>query len=338
MSRQSSAIKTTACSTGRQLARGLTENSLNLEPYIDRVTRTILGCEVDDAMLEAWAKILVFEQEPFLLSNELRQKFPESVNLISRSDFNRRENPLEFKDAYLTYSVGVAPWVAMLEPAQLRSLKPALQLEIMTLQAELGRGQIHSLEFAQKILGSECSKLETDVSADRVAIRFDAWWSLSKIARHDWLEAVVIEDGLPAIPLETITNSIVRELANSFANSSGPNCFSTALASVTNDLIEARAISLLWLHQEPFLAGLQSRGFRESNNDAQPGDVIVWFDSGNLAQHACTVIAPGLVLNKDAQRWSAPRQILKLESVLENWSEAQLELRVFSKSGILNPS
>ena len=68
------------------------------------------------------------------------------------------------------------------------------------------------------------------------------------------------------------------------------------------------------------------------------GDVIVWFDSSNLAQHACAVIAPGLVLNKDAQRWGAPRQILTLESVLENWEEDQLELRVFSKSGIVNPS
>ena len=64
--------------------------------------------------------------------------------------------------------------------------------------------------------------------------------------------------------------------------------------------------------------------------EPQTGDVIVWFDSSDLAQHACAVIAPGLVLNKDAQRWSAPRQILKLESVLEHWAETQLEVRVFS--------
>jgi hypothetical protein len=297
------------------------------------VTRTILGCQVDDVTLEAWAKILVFTREPIFLSNELRQKLPESIKVMSRAEFNQRDDLLEFKDAYLTYSVGVAPFVALLGPAEFRNLESALQLEIMMLQSELGRGQIYSLEFAQKILGSECSKLETDVFADRVAIRFDAWWSLSKIARHNWFEAVVIEDGLQSVALEPITNPIVRELANSFVTSSGPNCFSTALASVTNDLVEARVISLLWLHQEPFFAGLRTRGFRESTRDAQPGDVIVWFDSSNLAQHACAVIAPGLVLNKDAQRWSAPRQILKLESVLENWAENQLEVRVFSKSG-----
>jgi hypothetical protein len=294
------------------------------------VRRTILGCEVDDVTLEAWAKILVFAQEPIFLSNELHQKLPESVNMISRADFNQRDDSLEFKDAYLTYSVGDAPWVAMLEVAQFRMLEPALQLEIMTLQSELGRGQIYSLEFAQKILGSEFIKLKPDVFADRVAIRFDTWWSLSRNARHHWLEAVVTEDGLHSLPLETITNPIIRELANSFATSSGPNCFSTTLASVTDDLIEAREISLLWLHQEPFLAGLQSRGYSVTANQPDTGDVIVWFDSSNLAQHACPVIAPGLVLNKDAQRWSAPRQILKLESVMANWAEDQLEVRVFS--------
>jgi hypothetical protein len=300
--------------------------------------RTILGCHVDDATLEAWMKQLVFAQEPIFLSNALRQELPESVHVISRAEFNQRSDSLEFKDAYLTYSVGNTPWVALLEPAQFRKLVPALQIEVMTLQADLGRGQIYPLKFAQKILGSEFSKLKPDVFADRVAIRFDAWWSLSKNARHHWLEAVVTEGGLPSVPLETITNPIIRELANSFATSSGPNCFATALASVTDDLLEARSVSQLWLHQEPFLAGLQSRGYALTAKEPDSGDVLVWFDSSNLAQHACSVIAPGLVLNKDAQRWSAPRQILKLEDVLENWAEDQLEVRVFSKSGILNPS
>jgi hypothetical protein len=306
---------------------------LNLEPYIGRVTRTILGCEVDDATLEAWAKLLVFAREPIFLSNKLHKKLPESVAVISRNNFNQRDDSLEFKDAYLTYSVGAAPWVAMLEAAQFRMLEPALQLKIMMLQSELGRGQIYTLEFAQKILGTEFSKFEPDVFAARVAIRFDTWWSLSRTARHNWLEAVVSEDGLKSVPLETVTNPIIRELANSFATSSGPNCFATALASVTDDLVEARAISKLWLHQEPFFAGLQSRGYSVTANQPDTGDVIVWFDSSNLAQHACSVIAPELVLNKDAQCWHAPRQILKLEDVMANWSEAQLEVRVFSKSG-----
>jgi hypothetical protein len=80
------------------------------------------------------------------------------------------------------------------------------------------------------------------------------------------------------------------------------------------------------------LAGLRSREFRERSRDAQPGDVLVWFDSSVQPQHACTVIAPGLVLNKDAQRWSAPRQVLGLEHVLENWSENRLDIRVFSRN------
>ena len=304
------------------------------------MTDTILGCSVDDATLEAWARVLVFEREPIFLSDELRQQIPRCLTVISRDEFRGCDDPLEFDDAYLTYSVGAAPQVAMLEPAQFRNLEPALQLEIMALQSNLGRGQNHPLEFAQKILGSEFSKLEPDIFADRVAIRFDAWWSLSKTAREHWLEAVVTEGGLQAISAETISHPLqasTRELANSFATSSGPNCFATALACVTDNLDEARAISLLWLHQEPFLHGLNSRGYAVTAKEPETGDVIVWFDSSNLAQHACAVIAPGLVLNKNAQRWSAPRQILKLEDVLESWLEDQLEVRVFSRPVIVNP-
>jgi hypothetical protein len=294
------------------------------------VGRTILGCEADAATFEAWAKISVFEREPIFLSDKLRQQLPESVHVISREEFREREHPLEFDDAYLTYSVGEAPWVALLEPAEFRALGSSLHLQIMMFQAELGRGQIYSLEFAQDVLGSEIEKLEPDVFAARVAIRFDVWWSLSRTARHNWLEAIVIEDGLTAISAEPVTNPIVQELANSFATSSGPNCFATTLAAVTDNLDEARAISQLWLHQEPFLAGLQARGYSFTANQPETGGVLVWFDSSNLAQHACAVIAPGLVLNKDAQRWSAPRQILQLEHVLEHWAEDQLEVRVFS--------
>ena len=297
------------------------------------MTGTILGCSVDDATLEAWARVLVFEREPLFLSEELRQKLPQHLNVISRAEFNRRDDPLEFNDAYLTYSVGAAPWVGLLEPAEFQNLEPALQLEIVALQSNLGRGQIYPLGFAKKILGSEFSELEPDVFVDRVAIRFDAWWSLPKTAREHWLEAVVTENGSQAIALETTSyplNASTRELANSFATSSGPNCFATALACVNDNLDEARTISLLWLHQEPFLQGLNARGYAVAAKEPQTGDVIVWFDSSNLAQHACAVIAPGLVLNKNAQRWSAPRQILRLEDVLENWRENQLEVRVFS--------
>jgi hypothetical protein len=46
-------------------------------------------------------------------------------------------------------------------------------------------------------------------------------------------------------------------------------------------------------------------------------------------QHACYVCASGLALNKNAQAWFAPRQILPLSHIMTAWQEPQLHITLY---------
>jgi hypothetical protein len=52
-----------------------------------------------------------------------------------------------------------------------------------------------------------------------------------------------------------------------------------------------------------------------------PDASILLFHNDIGLQHACLYLGEGLVFNKDAQSWFAPRQILALETVLKSWKD-----------------
>lgn len=89
-------------------------------------------------------------------------------------------------------------------------------------------------------------------------------------------------------------------------------------------------------YKVPFLRGLAARGYgveaTASVNEALPaGAVLVWVDAQRMPQHACLMLGNGLVLNKDSQAWYAPRQVLSLDRVLQQWHENGLTMQVFTR-------
>jgi hypothetical protein len=68
-----------------------------------------------------------------------------------------------------------------------------------------------------------------------------------------------------------------------------------------------------------FLRTVQKHGYKKTDLEASKtlpeGSISMW-ENDQSAQHACFYLGDGLVFNKDAQTWFAPRQILKLESVI----------------------
>jgi hypothetical protein len=124
----------------------------------------------------------------------------------------------------------------------------------------------------------------------------------------------------------------VRLLAGTFSDSSGANCFATVIAGLTPDLPESKGISQTWMLEDEFLKALEILGFRDSGKlelPVKPNSVITWHIDRTI--HACLALEFGLVLNKDAQSWFAPRQILRLENVLKTWTEDASDLRVWKR-------
>lgn len=114
-----------------------------------------------------------------------------------------------------------------------------------------------------------------------------------------------------------------RELSGTFAWQSGANCLGTVVAA-----FGVSGAENVWLHGGPFDRWLTGAGFAESGaqDAAALGSVLVWRDTAGVAQHAAVSLGGGWVLQKDAQGWFAPRQVLRLADVLGRWHDASLRV------------
>jgi hypothetical protein len=220
--------------------------------------------------------------------------------------------------------------------------------DLLRLQWELGRGQIYDLEWVQRVLPPneravvESSGVFDTPDGKKVALDHAAWWDLSPEARRRWLVAFVSENQAEyplAAPdagwwgrVERRHGPAIRSLAGTFPWSSGPNCFSTALAAATPSLPTALSIAALWLHQEPFLRGLAERGYAPDDaltDPLPPGAVLAWAGPDGSLQHACYVIDGEWVLNKDSQAWFVPVRLVPVRAVLDDWREEGATIRVY---------
>lgn len=303
----------------------------------------ILGCPVSDALLDTWAERIVFEREPLLLTEEACGLLPAGTVILSAKEFSALGGwvSLDFHDSYDLYAMrrqGLQ--AALLTPAEFRSLPPSARTALMRLQAERGRGQIYGEAFVRELCQGRMPEafkqdlFETDGGL-MLALRHDAWRALSGEARRRWLAAFVPhgrQDCLSATLRDRLSPS-VRALSGTFAPQSGPNCFATALAAVTDDPVQALSIAGLWLHPEPLLRGLDQRGFkaRPMHDHSAPGSVLLFADATGRVQHACFALGEGLALNKDSQAWYAPRQIQPLTTVLENWLEPGWSTTIYTR-------
>lgn len=306
--------------------------------------RLIRGCEIPDGQFACWESLFIYPLAPYFYSDAERLSGEHLI--LSRQSLSAAGFPLSFIDAYKTYAVSKdASWVAMLTPQQFDALPANTQAYLLAEQCRHSRGQVYAWPSIESLPGADSSQAaahSVDVDGTRQLV-FDAalWAALTSIQQQAWLvhviEAHTPHDSLP-LSAAAPENPRVQRLANTFADISGPNCFSTTLAAITEDAANAETIANFWLHQEPFLNGLARRGFalRENLRPETAGltdCVLVWRDDSGQPQHACYLIADGIVLNKDAQTWFSPRQLLPLQSVLDVWQEDGYAVVVYARSG-----
>lgn len=317
----------------------------------------LLGCPVTGDLLAQWARHMVSPAAPFFLAEADRAFAPPDAVLLTRAELtdDYSDLPLEARDAYATYRVAPeATWVTLLTDALLDDLVPETRRALLRAQWRLGRGQIYDHGVARDLCGRSVAAraaLTTgtfDMDAgDKVALQYRTWWALPEEVRRRWLCWFVAQecgDCGAAAPteeqwaaLDGRYRAVVRHLAGHFLSRSGPNCFSTTLAALAPDEAHADAIARLWLHQTPFLRALEAQGFRqigrvEGVEECAPGMVLLWQDEGGVAQHACFVAGWGWVLNKDAQGWFVPRQLISLQRVVENWRDDKLTILAYQSN------
>ncbi len=297
----------------------------------------VLGCTVATSLLHQWYRFFVSEVEPYFLSVDLLCWLPREVLVLSRDEFWALNLAREYRDSYTAYRVQpAATHMAFMTSEEVEGLSTTGREALLRAQWSFRRGQLWAWDVVQSmdLSPSWCAaaaqrSVETE-DGTKVALDARLWWMLSDAERTSWLAHFIETEGLPSVTamsnlqdwavVERNTQPAVRSLSNTFATTSGPNCFSTTLAGATTNPATVCAIAELWLHQGPFLRGLNERGYRVDStstpDESAGGDVLVWRDEVGKAVHACYVIGDGLVLNKNGQAWYEPRQVLYLSDVL----------------------
>jgi hypothetical protein len=296
----------------------------------------LLGTAASNKTLKVWLNVLVYPTAPFFLTDEMKSQLPDYVHL-SRAEFRATSRDLSFHDSYGTYNVKPeGAWVMLLNNHQFQTLPDTLRLELLQLQASLGRGQVYKFdEYKDLLEDSELEQAQRQIffceEKTMLELNHTLWNSFSFETRKRWLKQFVSEDRSECLSgqlskkeWQSINKRCppIKHLVG-FVDSSGPNCFATTLAALL-DVEKAKGISSLWLQRETFLREIEKRGYQKSelevNANLPGGSILVWQNDNGL-QHACLYLGDGLVFNKDAQAWFAPRQILNLETVLESWRE-----------------
>lgn len=306
----------------------------------------LLGCSVPDSVFQAWSKLLVFPYAPFFLTDGF--KVPPYGITLSRTEFSQTFRDLSFHDSYASYNVGKkASSVTLLSSQDLENLPAKVRLKLLRLQTSLGRGQIYNFNEYKNILNlSELKQAQKRVfdfrGKEMLELNHDLWHSFSFATQKRWLAKFVSEDRQDCLS-KTLSkpewqsinehHPAIKHLVG-FADSSGPNCFAITLAAIL-EVEEARKVSGLWLQAETFLREIKKNGYKKSkrkvNRDLPHSSILVW-ENNNSTQHACFYLGNHLVLNKDAQVWFAPRQILKLETVIDGWKEFQVSVYVKARA------
>ena len=316
----------------------------------------LLGCPVTDALLEQWSRHMVSPTAPFYLTDNDLHLLPPTTVLLTRAELaaNYSDLPLEARDSYATYAVDrSAQWAALVDDWALLALPASARRSLFRRQWRLGRSQIYRREVVHEFCGRQAAVLDlwtvdTD-DGDMVALHSVTWTTLAAEVRHRWLSWFVARDdpaGMEASPHDDVeaawpamdepVRAIVRCLAGTFLPHSGPNCFSTTLAATMPGIGPASAVSRMWLHAAPFARALAAQGFRSTPFDSPPEavappSVLIWGEDVTVAQHACFVPATGWALNKDAQGWFAPRQLLPLATIMDRWRHTGLPLTLYQR-------
>lgn len=148
----------------------------------------ILGCTVPASILESWCHRIVYERQPFYLTEPALRLLPSGLPVYSRAEFsaNNADAPMDLVDSYELWNVDrSARWVALLTPGALGLLPADSRTALLRLQWELGRGQIYALSLARQILADwpeALANLTAQVfdtpSGPHLALDHGAWWRL----------------------------------------------------------------------------------------------------------------------------------------------------------------
>lgn len=309
----------------------------------------LAGCTVTQRHFDNWTHLLVTETAPYFVPDDLLPSIAADIPIFPRHSGLQQHLTLPFHDSYTTYRVDPAcQHVIFLTDDALRTFRPHIREQILYTQWRYGRSQVYDWELVTEFFPRDTGFEQlNDFSIDtptgqKCVLGSSLWHSLPAARQEHWLRQFIREKlhpyptiALALIDLPPVRSLNIASLANTFAFTSGPNCFATTLAAITDIAAFSQTISMLWLHQDVFLNGIIARGYACNHtvdiyNDDVNDAVVIWSDDAGIPHHACWLLGQGIVLNKNAQSWFMPRHLAAIRDVLAYWEDDNLDIQVYT--------
>jgi hypothetical protein len=267
-------------------------------------TDLTLGIEVPDALLGRWSHWFAPDSQPFDIPAD-----------SPAAGAGRRFDPIaepELRDTFELYreppgrvyrSLTNAEFLALDGPerarllrtraGRARALAPSVRAWPSLRPAGIvGHGDGHRFAWWPDLLrGLETEVLRPYVEEGRRA------------SRHQEVPSSVWSDVSALLPS-------ARELAGTFPEGSGPNCFATVMGAAG-----VQGAASTWMLREPFEEWLADTT-RPGGRDDDPGTVLVWRSASGDVQHAAVTLGAGWALHKPSQGWMSPVKVLTVRDVI----------------------
>lgn len=313
----------------------------------------VQNCLISEETIRTWEQKFVPTHDTFFFEkeNQAIDLLGDDVYLLSREQWvgNKELNTLDVSTALQPWSIRTeAAFVAVVSGGAFDELSQGRRVQVFYEQWRLGRGQIFTLEWLEDEVLANVSSADHDSALDlltrnlfdtpegkMVALQHTLWIALPWAVRVQLLLAVAglhvrypsVWQDLSTAEQQRITalNPIIATHTDTFSAHNGPNCFTTALAGATQNTAQAEFLLTQWMVIEPFRHGLAQRGYRKmedkpfAQEEIEAGDILVWSNAEDIPLHACYAVGKGLVFNTNGQTMFNPWQVLRVETLVEDW-------------------
>lgn len=228
------------------------------------------------------------------------------------------------------YALHRADYCAWVPPGIVESLSNSTQHALAEEQIHLGVPTLFQTSLVPKGLQKKLISVN-----DHSWLTSGCWNELSARERNAALRAWFVQNEIQIqsthsfqkLPI-SVRNHLKKIechlLLNTFADSSGPNCFA-AVAGAISDAFECK-IYKQWLHWPTFERFLKEHRFvLRRNTEPQTGDVLLFFE-GRKAIHAAYYLGYGFYFEKSGQDFYEPYRVVDFCRWDVEWPRTKLQI------------
>jgi hypothetical protein len=269
----------------------------------DAFVPTVLGIDVEYALLEAWQRWLAPDPQPFLVAASTDWACEDEGGVVSR----------ELADTYrLWWGVEKPSTLIWISARGFGELPKPTRAALVREQVRRRRGATPSVRGWQDLVDAAQLREQAD------GHRFVWWPSLLTDNAEEILTRVVSERRLPSrhdeVPedvwqaAETVLPQ-ARRLGGTFPSGSNMNCFANVMAAAGaswHDVLDDVAPFDSWL----------ATACAPGGDIQQPGVVLVWRDREGSPVHAAVTIGRGWGLEKPSRDWHSPHAVVTVTDIM----------------------